>query len=132
MPKSIIIFGAGYGFEALALATWLHHCQLHYWGDLDTHGFAILDSFRAYFPHAQSLLMNRQTLMAHQSQWGKEPADKRCDRPLSRLTDEESRLFEDPRLNRIRPRLRLEQERIGYPWLCAALENGIPSSGHTV
>jgi len=125
VPKSIVIFGAGYGFEALARATWLHHCQLRYWGDLDTHGFAILDSFRAHFAHAQSLLMDSQTLMAHQAQWGKEPPDKRCERPLSRLTDEESRLFEDLRLNRIRPRLRLEQERIGYGWLCKELTSAI-------
>jgi len=122
VPKSIVIFGAGYGFEALARATWLHHCPLHYWGDLDTHGFAILDNFRTHFPHAHSLLMNRQTLMAHQSQWGKEPPDKRCERPLSRLTDEESSLFEDLRLNRIHPRLRLEQERLSYHCLCKALD----------
>jgi len=122
VPKSIVIFGAGYGFEALAQAKWLHHCALHYWGDLDTHGFAILNNFRKHFPHAHSLLMNRQTLMAHQAQWGEEPQDKRCERPLSRLiTCEEAQLFEDLRLGNIKPRLRLEQERIGYGWLCTAL-----------
>jgi len=121
VPLSIVIFGAGYGWQALARAHWLHRCKLHYWGDLDTHGFAILDHFRAHFPHAHSLLMNRQTLMAHQSQWGIEPSDKRCNRPLSRLTDEETRLFEDLRLDRIHPHLRLEQEHIGYRWLCEAL-----------
>jgi len=121
VPKAIVIFGSGYGFEALAQAKWLYRCALHYWGDLDTHGFAILDNFRAYFPHAQSLLMNREVLIKHQAQWGEEAPDKRCLRPLSRLTDEEHELFEDLRLNRIKPHLRLEQERIGYRWLRDAL-----------
>jgi len=127
MPEAIVIFGSGYGFEALACAHWLHHCELHYWGDMDTHGFAILDDLRKHFPHARSLLMNHQTLMAHQPQWGEEPEDKRCERPLARLTAEENTLFEDLRLDRIKPHLRLEQEHIGYHCLCealAALDNG--------
>ena len=43
---AMVVFGAGYGWEALARASWLHRCQLHYWGDIDTHGFAILDQLR--------------------------------------------------------------------------------------
>jgi len=121
VPKAIVIFGAGYGWEALAQAHWLHPCALHYWGDMDTHGFAILDNLRKHFPHARSLLMDRQTLLAHQAQWGEEAPDKRCDRPLSRLTAEELALYEDLRLNRIAPNLRLEQEHIGYHFLCEAL-----------
>jgi len=125
VPQAIVLFGAGYGWEALARAHWLRDCPLHYWGDIDSHGFAILDSLRAHFPHTKSLLMNRQTLLAHQPQWGEEAKDKRCERPLSRLTDEENRLFEDLRLDRIKPRLRLEQERIGYGWLSEALTSAI-------
>lgn len=121
VSQAIVVFGAGYGWEALARAQWLNRCTMHYWGDIDTHGFAILDTLRAHFPHACSLLMDRHTLMAHQLQWGEEPADKRYERPLSRLTDQEGRLYEDLRLDRIRPHLRLEQERIGYGWLCDAL-----------
>ena len=54
--RSMVIFGAGYGFEMLAGAAWLHAKSLHYWGDIDTHGFAILDQLRALFPAVQSLL----------------------------------------------------------------------------
>jgi hypothetical protein len=50
VADAIVVFGAGYGWEALARASWLHRCQLHYWGDIDTHGFAILDQLRGYFP----------------------------------------------------------------------------------
>ena len=33
-------------------------------GDIDTHGFAILDTLRARFDHVESFLMDRDTLMA--------------------------------------------------------------------
>ena len=42
---------------------------VHYWGDIDTHGFAILDQLRAHFPQAQSFLMDRGTLVEHQALW---------------------------------------------------------------
>lgn len=129
VSNAIVVFGAGYGWGALARAGWLHRCSLHYWGDIDTHGFAILDSLRAHFPHAGSFLMDRRTLMAHQVQWGNEPPDKRHERPLSRLTDQEARLCDDLRFDHIQPHLRLEQERIGYRWLCDALAALTVASG---
>ena len=110
---SLAIFGAGYGFDALAPAGWLHGCELHYWGDIDTHGFAILDQLRAHFPQAQSFLMDRDTLLAHQALWTDEPQPTQRD--LSRLDADEQRLYDDLRWRRLREApLRLEQERIGY------------------
>ena len=70
MADSLLVFGAGYGFDVLAGVPWLHAHPLYYWGDIDTHGFAILDQLRAHLPHVQSLLMDRETLMAHTGQWG--------------------------------------------------------------
>lgn len=116
MQKAIVIFGAGYGWESLARAAWLHGCDLRYWGDIDTHGFAILDQLRSHFVHVASFLMDRETLLAHRAQWGEEPEPARHD--LVRLTIEEATLYDELRFNRIQPRLRLEQERIGYGWLC--------------
>lgn len=116
---SLVIFGAGYGWDALAQARWLAHCVLRYWGDIDTHGFAILDQLRSRFPHAASLLMDRATLLAHQDAWGREPDPVRHD--LTRLNADEGMLYDDLRDNRIQPGLRLEQERIGYGWLEQAL-----------
>ena len=109
---AIAVFGAGYGWEALARASWLHRCQLHYWGDIDTHGFAILDQLRGYFPGAASFLMDRETLLAHRLHWGEEPDPARHD--LSRLTTEEAAVYDDLRFDRHQPRLRLEQERVGF------------------
>lgn len=119
LANSLVIFGAGYGFEVLAGARWLHGCSLYYWGDIDTHGFAILDQLRARLPQVQSVLMDRATLMAHASQWGEEPQP--VWRDLPRLNADEAALFDDLRTQRLRPMLRLEQERIGFEWVKAAL-----------
>lgn len=116
---AIAIFGAGYGWDALANAAWLNACVIHYWGDIDTHGFAILDQLRARFAHVASFLMDRATLLAHEAQWGEESDQVR--HALSRLTAEEQELFVDLRDNRIRHNLRLEQERVGYHWIQNAL-----------
>ncbi|WP_424859140.1 DUF3322 domain-containing protein [Tepidimonas sp. HKU77] len=124
---AIVVFGAGYGWEPLARASWLHRCELHYWGDIDTHGFAILDHLRGYFPHAASFLMDRETLLAHRLHWGEEPDPARHD--LARLTAEETAVYDDLRFDRHQPRLRLEQERVGFGWLCdrlACLPSGAP------
>ncbi len=118
---SLLIFGAGYGFEVLAQVDWLTRCQVFYWGDIDTHGFAILDQLRTYFPHARSLLMDRVTLLAFKAHWGEE--DKQTIRKLPRLNEEECALYDDLIHNRISPALRLEQERIGFGWLQTALAN---------
>lgn len=117
--ESIVIFGKGYGWESLSRAGWLSRLPVHYWGDIDTHGFAILDQLRERFPHVRSFLMNRETLLAHQDHWDRDP------RPASydprHLTDDERALFDDLRDDRLGERLRLEQERIGFPWLMKAL-----------
>jgi hypothetical protein len=133
VPDSLLIFGAGYGFDVLAQAAWLMRCQVFYWGDIDTHGFAILDQLRASLPHAHSLLMDRGTLLAFESQWGGE--EKQTLRDLSRLNEEERALYDDLRDNRLGKNLRLEQERIGFGWVEKALtmllsHNQIPNLGN--
>jgi hypothetical protein len=126
VPDSLLIFGAGYGFEVLAQAAWLSRCQVFYWGDIDTHGFAILDQLRGCLPHAQSVLMDRATLLAFESLWGRE--QKQTVRELPRLSREECALYDDLRYNRLRPNLRLEQERIGFTWVESALD-GLDAPG---
>lgn len=117
---AIVVFGAGYGWDALAKARWLAQCRIGYWGDIDTHGFAILDQLRNRFGHVESLLMDRATLMTHEAQWGEERDQALHDLP--RLNDVERALFDDLRDNRIRKNLRLEQERVGFQWVERALE----------
>ena len=64
--------------------------------------------------------MDRATLDAHASVWGREDKPLRVD--LHRLTPEERALYDDLRDNRIQVGLRLEQEHIGFHWLAHRLE----------
>lgn len=119
VPEALVIFGAGYGFDNLASNPWLHQKDIYYWGDIDTHGFAILNQLRRYFPHVQSLLMDRPTLLAHQSLWGVEAQPETG--TLARLNEEEGVLYDQLRNNHWAERIRLEQERIGFDFLREAL-----------
>jgi hypothetical protein len=120
VADAMVIFGAGYGFDALASARWLHERSIHYWGDIDTHGFAILDQLRGHFADVESFLMDHATLMAHRSQWTDEPQP--ILRDLSRLAPVERTLFDLLRWKRVEDRqVRLEQERIGFQWVEQAL-----------
>jgi len=117
--NSLVIFGGGYGFEALAQAAWLLHTSIFYWGDIDTHGFAILDQLRSKFPYVQSLLMDEATLLDHRLFWGKE--SKAENRVLPRLTSEEQTVYAALVCNTHQTNLRLEQERIPFNYLIAAV-----------
>ena len=119
VPQSLVLFGAGYGVDFLAEAGWLREKAIHYWGDLDTHGFAILNQLRAHFPQVVSFLMDRQTLLAHRDHWGVEPRPET--RELRWLTSEETDLYDDLRRNRLGDRVRLEQEKIGFDRVREAL-----------
>jgi len=72
VPSSMVVFG-GYGIDRLADIGWLRDKEIVYWGDLDTHGFAILDRL----PDARSTLMDAITLHAH----------RLCGEPRKRTSD---------------------------------------------
>ncbi len=118
-PRALVLFGLGYGLDSLRSTPWLADKRIWYWGDLDTHGFAMLDQLRSYFPQTRSLLMDRATLLAHEPLWGEEPKPVR--KPLPRLNDAEQALYDDLCHDRLAPALRLEQERIGFDRLQATL-----------
>jgi hypothetical protein len=115
VPGSLVVFGLGYGLDRLSEVRWLHERALHYWGDIDTYGFHILDRLRVLFPDAQSLLMDRETLLAHEPLWVRESTSFNAELP--RLTAAEYQLYDDLRHHRLGQRVRLEQERIPYGWL---------------
>jgi hypothetical protein len=124
VASSMVIFGGGYGIDRLAQIDWLRDRDIAYWGDIDTHGFAILDRLRAVLPTVCSLLMDTATFQAHRHLWGSEDADKRFTGELTRLTDDEHALYDALRDNLLGERLRLEQERIAYGWVTAAIRHG--------
>ena len=117
---SMVIFGAGYGFANLVAAHWLQEKNILYWGDIDTHGFAILNQLRGFFPHTVSFLMDRETLLAHRQFWGSEPQPQTGD--LLRLTTEEQALYDQLRQHTWGVSVRLEQEKIGFRCLAATLQ----------
>ncbi len=119
LEGTIAIFGSGYGFDILGQAAWLSRCRLYYWGDIDTHGFAILDQLRGHFADVDSLLMDLATFLRFKLLWVSERNP--TSRDLSRLTLEERELYDDLRNDKHGLSLRLEQERIGFPWVCDAL-----------
>lgn len=116
-PDSIVIFGLGYGLDRLARIGWLRDVDVYYWGDIDTHGFGMLNRLRMLLPEARSLLMDRATLDAHRSLWGHESEDACYLGDVSRLHPNERALYDDLRFHRLGERIRLEQERVGYRWL---------------
>ena len=114
---AMVVFGGGYAVERLGDIAWLREREIVYWGDIDTHGFAILDRLRAGLPHVRSLMMDDATLHAHATLWGQEDADKRFVGDLTRLTAAEAALFAELCGDRYGARVRLEQERIAYGWV---------------
>lgn len=117
LPGAMVIFGGGYAIDRLRDIAWLRARELIYWGDIDTHGFAILDRLRASMPHTRSTMMDEATLQAHRPLWGTEPADKRYAGDLTRLDAAEQALFGALRDNVHGRHVRMEQERIGFGWI---------------
>lgn len=111
---SVVLWGKGFDVNESASLEWLAGIPVVYWGDLDTHGFAILDRVRAHLPAARSVLMDRESLLAHEDRWGREP--KPTAALLTRLDPDEAALYADLVSDRYAPAVRLEQERIDWGW----------------
>ncbi len=121
VPGAIVLFGAGYSIPLLRHAGWIASLRLYYWGDIDTHGFAILDGLRGHFGHVESMLMDRETMLRYRSSWSLEAAQVK--RALYALTPDETRLFKDLQDGAFGDGARLEQEKIAYPHLASVLQN---------
>nr|WP_303622841.1 DUF2220 domain-containing protein [Acetobacter persici] len=120
LSNALVIFGSGYCWDSLKSALWLQNCTIFYWGDIDTHGFRILDHLRAILPLTRSFLMDEPTLLAYRSFWDKEASPVR--HPLTRLTPSEQQVLTVLQTDLFERNLRLEQERIHLSDLHAALD----------
>ena len=112
MNKSIVIFGLGYAIDVINTIGWLKEKVIYYWGDIDTHGFAMLDQVRSFLPQAKSLLMNEDILLNVRDLWVEE--DKPFYGNLFRLSEDENQLFRSLQDNLWGENVRLEQERIPF------------------
>jgi hypothetical protein len=119
-PGALVIFGLGYNLSALSGANWMRTRPIWYWGDIDTHGFAMIDQIRHHFPQTRSFLMDEATLLNHKALWGQEPSPANRELPL--LTAGEAGVYDALRYNLYAPSLRLEQERISFTQVRQALE----------
>lgn len=118
--RSIVVFGLGYAISLLSGVPWLRAVETYYWGDIDTHGFVMLDRLRAIVPEVKSLLMDRSTLMAHRECWVEEA--QQSSELTPRLMPEEGAMLQDLRCNTLGWHVRLEQERIAFRWVEDAVE----------
>jgi hypothetical protein len=111
----VVIWGKGFEVDRVGRLRWLTEADIVYWGDIDTHGFAILDRLRAWLPRARSVLMDRETLLAHRDRWVTE--DRPAKSVLTRLTPDEQDLYSELVGDGFGERVRLEQERIDWSWV---------------
>ena len=90
----VVVWGHGFDAGRLGRMPWLTEAGcVQYWGDLDTHGFAILNLVRSQVPQVTSVLMDRETLLHHRDRWVAEPKPTRAD--LAHLDGAERTLYED-------------------------------------
>lgn len=113
MPGAVVFMRLGYNVNVLARFPWLARAKCIYWGDLDTHGFAILHRARSYIPELQSVLMDEDTLLRHKPLWVDESA-QHPSTELTLLTEQEQQLYRDLKQQRWGQNVRLEQERIDW------------------
>ncbi|WP_315914428.1 Wadjet anti-phage system protein JetD domain-containing protein [Arthrobacter sp. lap29] len=119
MPRTLAVFGGGYGFEGIRDAAWLADVEVLYWGDIDTHGFRILDQLRSHHPHVRSILMDEETLLAHRDFWGHEGTATSAQ--LTHLNPAENALHYALMDGTFAPTLRLEQELLRWDWVLGHL-----------
>ena len=140
ISNTIAIFGSGYAVAHLGPITRLHRTDIIYWGDLDTHGFAILNALRLSMLRARlmagekelrvtqlkvrSMLMDRATLKRHQEYVVTEKEQRVTALPY--LLQEEQCCYQELIAQRHGQHLRLEQERIPYDEVLLALQALLP------
>lgn len=117
--RGVVLWGKGFEVSRVGALPWLRTVDVHYWGDLDTHGFAILDQLRAWLPQTRSFLMDRETLLRHRERWVGELAPTAA--RLTRLDPLDAALYSDLVSDRLGDAVRLEQERIDWTWVQARL-----------
>ncbi|MDO5084300.1 hypothetical protein EII34_10700 [Arachnia propionica] len=110
----VVLWGRGFDVDRVGRLPWLAGVEVTYWGDIDTHGFAILNRLRGWLPEVRSVLMDRETLLEHRDQWVREGRPTVAS--LSRLSPQEGLLYRELVEDRLGSRVRLEQELICWPW----------------
>ena len=123
---AVVFMALGYGVDQLAHIPWLARARCLYWGDIDTHGLAILHRARTHIPRLESLLMDEATLRRHAHLWTTEKVQHGATE-LALLTSEEARVYQLLKQNVLGANIRLEQERLEWEYVCGV---GWKSAAH--
>ncbi|MEO8179824.1 MAG: Wadjet anti-phage system protein JetD domain-containing protein [Deltaproteobacteria bacterium] len=128
LPGCVAFMKLGNGVGVLSRLPWLSDARVVYWGDIDTYGFAILSQARAVLPSLSSVLMDEETLLRNRALWGREPVPSPSAQ-LAHLTADEHAVFGALRDNLWGPDVRLEQERVPWPYAVEALRRAVGDRG---
>ncbi|MBX2896393.1 MAG: hypothetical protein KF763_13170 [Cyclobacteriaceae bacterium] len=105
LPNTIALWsGGGFQVSYLKNIIWLKQKCFFYWGDIDAHGFQILNQFRTYFNDTTAVMMDEETFYRFKHSRG-QPASNQI---LKTLSEAEQKLYTHVKENN----LRLEQEKI--------------------
>lgn len=124
MPGCVVFAGLGKAVGVLGRVGWAQGVPALYWGDIDTHGLVILNSARAALPGLRSVLMDVETLVEFK-ELAVHEAVQAVESRLEHLTAEEAELFEGLWSGRWGMKPRVEQERL--PW--AVVEAALAAAG---
>jgi len=109
VPGAVVVHGSGYAVDRLGQIPWIRDARIVYWGDLDSHGFSILNRIRQHCDDVTSVLMDTATLETHRDLWGQEPSP--ATGKMSHLTEDEQTALD---VIRSYGDVRMEQERIEW------------------
>jgi hypothetical protein len=122
LEGTIVVMGLGYRVDVLGRLPWIERAKAFYWGDIDTHGFAMLSRARGYLPHLESLLMddavlqaNRDLCVAEKQQHGAQT--------LPNLSTAELAVYRHLKAQTWGFPVRLEQERIPWPQAWSTIQS---------
>ncbi len=121
LAGTVAVLKLGHAVGQLRQLPWLAQARVLYWGDIDTHGFAMLHKARQAWLQTTSLLMDAATLLAHRDLCVDEPQPY-SGPPLDMLRNSEREVFDGLAQGRWGVRLRLEQERLPWGVVLAALQ----------
>jgi hypothetical protein len=122
LPSAIAIWsGGGFMVSYLRNAAWLKSKSIHYWGDIDEHGFQILHQIRSYYGQTQSVMMDKETFNAFHEFAVNGKRNKAEE--LGYLSNEEAGLYSY--IKGMDAKNRLEQEKIPQYYVDVELNSAI-------
>lgn len=125
------IMKLGNAVSGLGSIPWLRAINAVYWGDIDTHGFAILDRARKALPQLLSILMDEVTTLRYRNLWATEPSQT-TNFALEHLNKHELEVYAALKTNSWGQKVRLEQERLPWGFAEEALKAALSMNSKTL